>query len=176
MSFCSRCGHPIEAGSSFCVKCGRAITPTTQAAPSWKDKENLRAGIGIIGTLAIVITFAAIIGSKNSSSPPSGASPVQTPVAEVNDDASLLISRCGKPDIDDSTVYDNPRPPMMSRMLTYKKARLRFAYIQRDGHVGDPPPYTWKMIGIVDTRNETAISAPALKATLTKRLPCSLPH
>jgi hypothetical protein len=65
---------------------------------------------------------------------------------------------------------------MVSRMLTYKKARLRFAYIQRDGHVGDPPPYTWKMIGIVDTRNETAISAPALKATLTKRLPCSLPH
>jgi len=94
----------------------------------------------------------------------------------VGNDAELLISRCGRPDKDWATDYDDPRPPIPSRFISYNKAHLKFAYIPGAGSkAGDPPPYEWKLVGIVDTRTGKAVTAENLKATLEKRLPCSFP-
>jgi len=30
--FCSKCGAPLQAGSSFCPKCGAALSPSSSAA------------------------------------------------------------------------------------------------------------------------------------------------
>jgi hypothetical protein len=83
--------------------------------------------------------------------------------------------RCGRPDKDEASDYDDPRPPIPTRLITYKKAHLKFAYIP-GGHTkpDDPPPYPWKMIGIIDTRTNKAVTADNLKTTLEQRLPCML--
>jgi hypothetical protein len=61
------------------------------------------------------------------------------------------------------------------RMITYSKAHLTFAYYPGgETKVGDPPPYSWKLLGIKDTRTNLAIKAEQLKDTLSRRLPCAL--
>lgn len=44
-----------------------------------------------------------------------------TPAGVLADDLSFFVSKYGKPDIDDSTQFDNPRPPIVTRWLVYKK-------------------------------------------------------
>ncbi len=116
---------------------------------------------------AAFVVLGAIVGCDTSSN--------VTPAAPVKNAAELLVDRCGKPDIDDSTAYDNPRPPIPSRLITYKKAHLMFGYIPGgDARIGDPPPYSWTLLGVSDTRTKKAIPAAQMKAVLTSRLPCAL--
>lgn len=124
--------------------------------------------LGLIAALAVILM---VNGSCNTT--PSKVTYNSTP-APTND-AELLLSRCGTPDIDDSTQYDSPRPPIPTRLITYRKARLRFAYVPGGGaKIGDPPPYQWRLMGIVDTRTNTALSAANLKPVLSGRLPCAM--
>lgn len=75
------------------------------------------------------------------------------------DDLSLLISKYGKPDVDDSTQYDKPRPPIVTRWLSYKKENVRAWYVPDGVSVGDPPPYRkWKFIGFADEKTKEPIS------------------
>jgi hypothetical protein len=77
----------------------------------------------------------------------------------VHDDLSQFVCRYGKPDIDDSTENDRPRPPIVTRMLTYKKEGVRAAYVP-DAKAGTPPPYRkWKLIGFQDPTNNAVLSA-----------------
>ena len=95
--------------------------------------------------------------------------------ATVTNDAELLVSRCGKPDKDDSTEYDKPRPLIPARLITYKKAHLMFAYIPGGGsRLGNPPPYAWKLMGITEIRTKKAIAPAQIQDALTTRLPCAL--
>jgi hypothetical protein len=91
----------------------------------------------------------------------------------VKNDADLLVYRCGQPDTEIDTSLDNPRPPIPSRLLTYRKAHLRFLYVPHDG-VDQPPPYHWKFMGIVDTRNHKGIGPDDMQSTLQRQLPCML--
>ena len=65
------------------------------------------------------------------------------------DDASEIIKRLGKPDKDDSTEYDQPRPPVVTRWLDYTRQNVRVMLVPAN-RVGDPPPYTWKLMGFTD--------------------------
>lgn len=176
VAFCRQCGAEIADDSAFCARCGcstslRSSTPKKTTNTS----TNVKVLLWLLVILLALIVFNAATNPSGGLGTSSSGS-VVPPSSLGRDDAELLISRCGNPDVDDSTAYDNPRPPIPTRMVTYKKAHLRFAYIPRDSQPGKPPPYRWKMLGIVDTRNESAVTAATLKATLTKRLPCSLPH
>lgn len=91
----------------------------------------------------------------------------------VENDADLLAFRCGRPDTDLDTSLDNPRPPIPSRLMTYRKAHLRFFYVPHD-QVDLPPPYHWKFMGIVDTSTHKAIDPHDMQSTLQQRLPCML--
>lgn len=93
--------------------------------------------------------------------------------ASVHNDADLLVYRCGQPDKVLDTSDDNPRPPIPSRILTYRKAHLKIAYLPSEP-IGQPPPYHWKVIGMIDTRTNHAIEASKMQTTLEKRLPCAL--
>lgn len=69
-----------------------------------------------------------------------------------------IIARYGKPDRVESTEYDRPRPPLVTRFLEYKKQHVRFAFLA-DAPVGSPPPYTkWKLIGTQDPRDNSVLS------------------
>ena len=76
-----------------------------------------------------------------------------------HDDLSQFICKYGKPDVDDSTAYDKPRPPIVTRVLTYKKQRVRAAYIPSGVSIGDPPPYKdWKLFGFQDPKTNAVLS------------------
>jgi hypothetical protein len=89
--------------------------------------------------------------------------------SSVTNDAELLIHRCGQPDLDVSTEDDRPRPTTATRMLTYRKTHLRFAFLPGGGaRAGDPPPYKWKLLGVQQSRTNAVVS---LMTALTK-MPC----
>lgn len=70
-----------------------------------------------------------------------------------------VIAKYGKPDRVDSTEYDRPRPLIVTRMLEYRKERVRFVFFP-GASVGSPPPYrSWKLMGIQDTRDNSVLSA-----------------
>jgi len=88
-----------------------------------------------------------------------------------HDDLSLLISKYGKPDIDDSTQYDKPRPPIVTRWLIYKKEHVEALYVPDGVSINDPPPYRkWKFVGFVDDKTKKPISAAEAVRRLQPRL------
>lgn len=64
------------------------------------------------------------------------------------DDFDEIIKSCGRPDHDDSTLYDNPRPLIVARMIDYDALDVRFAFYL-DSPVGQEPrpPYSWSCLG-----------------------------
>ena len=71
---------------------------------------------------------------------------------------SELTARFGKPDQMDSTEYDKPRPPMVSKWLIYKKEHIK-VFLSANAQLGAPPPYaSWILIGYIDTTNNTVLS------------------
>jgi hypothetical protein len=75
----------------------------------------------------------------------------------TKDQAPLALARYGKPDRDDSTAYDQPRPPVVTRLFDYRKAGVEAAFGARDS-MRKPPPYTWLLFGFLDTASKEAIS------------------
>jgi hypothetical protein len=73
------------------------------------------------------------------------------------DDGPVVLRRYGKPDADDSTAHDDPRPPLVTRWMDYRKAGVRVLLGANESMRG-PPPYTWLLIGFVDIASDQAIS------------------
>ena len=110
---------------------------------NWVGHNELIAlGVGLLLVLVMFLMIASFISSGPKTQTPSGIMAIAT-------DAELLIARCGAPSKDDSTAYDNPRPPIPSRIIEYKSQNVRFMFIPGgDAKFGDAPPYRWKLIGI----------------------------
>lgn len=124
--------------------------------------------------LFIVFVCLGMNGCDSTPAPANATDSLGRNVPEsVTNDAELLVYRCGKPDKVLDTSEDDPRPPIPSRILTYRKAHLRFAYIP-EGEFDKPPPYHWKLMGVIDTHTNTAVTPDELKNTLQSRLPCLL--
>src|SRR4051794_2687449 len=77
--------------------------------------------------------------------------------AAFADAASDIIARLGRPNKDDSTEYDRPRPPVVSRFLDYTRQRVRVVLIPTNP-MGSPPPYTWKLLGFMDLATHTRLT------------------
>ena len=70
-----------------------------------------------------------------------------------------VIAKYGKPDHIESTEYDEPRPPFVTRLLVYTKEHVRFAFLPTSP-IGSAPPYrSWYLIGAQDPRDNSVISA-----------------
>jgi hypothetical protein len=124
-------------------------------------------GIGVL----LMLIFIGIRDDEQTSSNVTGA------IAAPANDAELLLSRCGPPSLDDSTAYDSPRPPIPSRTIEYKSAKLRIMFIPADSSVGDPPPYKWKLIGITDMSARNPANARVVSPEeAVRRLPCWKPQ
>jgi hypothetical protein len=119
------------------------------AAPK---KKTSRATWGCL----ILIILAAIGTYLTSTMAPSPGSQASAPSAP-KDDLDVFKSRYGQPDVEDSTENESPRPPIVTKWIIYKKEHVRATYVPGNGHVGDPPPYTWKLIGFQDPRDNSAL-------------------
>jgi hypothetical protein len=85
------------------------------------------------------------------------------------EDVQAFIAIYGTPDKEDTTAYDTPRPPMVSRFLIYESEHVRVLCIP-DAKVGEPPPYKgWILIGFEDTRDDHVIKRPEVDERLKKR-------
>ncbi len=160
------CGNDVANNARTCPKCGHRFTRGPVKFLAWFL--GITVGLGVLG---------AIIGQMGES-PSSSAVITDTkgrPVSPgVTNDAELLLARCGQPSTDDSTENDNPRPPIPSRIIEYKKQRLRFMFIPGGtAKLGDPPPYKWKLIGITDMTATDPSKARVVKPSeAVRRMPC----
>ena len=80
-----------------------------------------------------------------------------------------VIAKYGKPNHVDSTEHDRPRPPIVTRMLEYRKERVRFVFFP-DAPAGSPPPYrSWKLMGMQDPRDNSVLSASEVTRRMSRR-------
>jgi hypothetical protein len=173
MSFCPSCGADTGDTARFCPKCGTGLGV---ASPAPKKKRTLLKVVVVLFGLFILL---AIIGSlgDNHTAPTADSQRNALPLG-VTDDASLLVARCGQPSSDDSTAYDNPRPPIPSRTIEYRKQKLRFLFVPGFGAtMGDSPPYRWKLVGTTDmTASDPSKARVVMPSEAVTRMPCWQPH
>lgn len=83
---------------------------------------------------------------------------------------SEIVAKYGKPDRVESTEYDKPRPPFVTRMLIYKKEHVRFTFLPT-AKIGTPPPYeSWYLLGMQDPRDNSVISSEEAGQRMRRRL------
>lgn len=88
------------------------------------------------------------------------------PIADPN----TIVAKYGKPDKFMSTEYDKPRPPIVTRILEYKKERVTLAFFP-DVQLGTPPPYkTWRLLGARDPVADKPMSLAEAEQRLQGRL------
>jgi hypothetical protein len=81
-----------------------------------------------------------------------------------------LIAQYGAPDSIDSTEYDKPRPPIVTKWLIYKKEKVKIMLVA-DAPMGSPPPYqTWKLFGVMDSRSNAMLEPPEFKKRMARRI------
>jgi hypothetical protein len=80
-----------------------------------------------------------------------------------------IARKYGTPDSITSTEYDKPRPPFVTKFVTYTSENVRFVLIA-DAPMGSPPPYTtWKLMGVQDPRNNDVLSAAEVARRMARR-------
>lgn len=80
-----------------------------------------------------------------------------------------VIAKYGQPDVIDSTEYDKPRPPLVTKFVIYKNENVRFVFLA-DAPVGSPPPYKkWKLLGAQDPRNDSVLKAEEVEKRMANR-------
>lgn len=89
--------------------------------------------------------------------------------AQPTDELSLFISKFGQPDQIKSSEYENPRPPIVTKQLIYKKENIRAVYVP-DAPIGAPPPYMgWRFIGFQDQRTNQVLKADEVVRRMERR-------
>lgn len=140
-----------------CKHCAMMIPKEASTCPHCRKSQGfgcLTTFIAIIGVIIIFFIFLAIQSKDDANK---NFSETTNPLP--HDDLSLFVSKYGDPDVDDSTQYDKPRPPIVTRWLIYKKEHVEALYVPSGVSIDDPPPYRkWKFIGFVDDKTKQPIS------------------
>ena len=118
---------------------------------------------GVSLLLGALVSFSCGTGDQRSErlsfTLPDGIMEDRSRAAEHSDDFGPIVAAYGKPDRDDSTAYDTPRPPLVTRFIEFHPENVKIIFYP-DGRTGDPPPYSrWRVIGYIDINSNTKISA-----------------
>jgi hypothetical protein len=162
-----KCGNEVANNARACPRCGHRFTSGFVKFLAWF--------FGITAGIAVIAGSIRESGPSHSVPNPAVTDSKGRPVPPgVTNDAELLIARCGKPSNDNSTATDDPRPPIPSRIIEYKKTRLRFMFIPGGNtHLGDDPPYQWELVGITDERAADPSKARVvMPSEAVRRMPC----
>lgn len=162
MQRCSYCDSELGPNALYCQKCLVPVAlPTRRRRPGTLS---LFLGVSLIFGSPCAWVIAGQIRNHLAKEPVShtvvhAASLPATHAANAVDQAKALIQRCGPPDKDMSTANNDPRPPIPFRVLDYTNEHLRFAFVPGGGaQIGDPPPYIWKLSGVLDTSTNQRIT------------------
>jgi hypothetical protein len=108
--------------------------------------------------------------SSSSRPLPKGIVDDRASASSSTDDYSAIIAKYGKPERDDSTEYDTPRPPIVTRFVEYRPENVKIAFVPV-GKFGEPPPYNgWKVIGYIDIESNTKMSSGEATERLARRI------
>lgn len=78
--------------------------------------------------------------------------------SDPSDEYEAILAKYGRPERDDSTEYDTPRPPIVTRFVEYRPENVKIAFIPI-GRAGEPPPYhAWKVVGYIDMNSNMKMS------------------
>ncbi len=147
--------------------------PEEKAVVPEKSKAGRRALFFIVGFLILLYVIGKTQGVFTSTgrTPQTSAALANSADGTAPNDADEAVIRCGKPYKDDSTAYDAPRPPLVTRFLEYKikGTHLRFIYVPGNGHAGDPPPYDWKLQMVANAKTNKLLS----RDQLSRLMPCT---
>jgi hypothetical protein len=179
MPYCRACGFENPSSHNFCKKCGVQLSNLPAVAPA-KKKTRIWLIFVVLIAVYLVFKFVSLIGEPGGSSSTVTVSPGPADSKGgavppgVTNDAELLIARCGRPSSDDTTANDNPRPPIPTRIIEYRRQRLRFLFIPgKDTNLGDPPPYKWSLFGTTDmTAKDPAKARVVMPSEAVARMPC----
>lgn len=156
-----------------CKECGKEVSSEAEVCPHCGVKVASKSSIGcgpIIGIALLIGFIALIFGGGNSSNTSGSNSTPQPTTAGTRDDSKNFISIFGEPDRIISTEYDDPRPPIVTKLLLYKKQNVQVAFIA-DAPVNSPPPYdAWKLLGFQDGKTKQPISNDELQRRMGKRI------
>ena len=174
MQPCSYCGSELGPNALYCPKC---LVPV--ALPRQRRRPgtlSLFLGVSLLFGSPCVWVIAKQFRSQwakaSVSAPIVHAASLPAASAPAVDQAAALIRRCGPPNQDISTANNDPRPPIPFRILDYRNAHLKFAFVPGDGaRIGDPPPYIWALSGILDTTTNQRITP----AQASQRMSCVAP-
>lgn len=158
MTQCLYCNGEIGPNALYCPNC---LVPIAQP-PRRRRPGTLSLCLGVSllfgSPCAWVIAgqYRNQIGKAVRSAAVVHAASIHT-VKAVNQ-AESLLRQCGPPDNDVSTAYNDPRPPIPFRVISYDSEHLKFAFVPGGGaKIGDPPPYVWTLSGILDTTTNQRI-------------------
>jgi hypothetical protein len=169
----ARAGSRIAAGKKApykCRKCGARSETWPKHCPACGAKMPSKAlglvGACVFGVIGVLLLRACVGGSGTEAQAAPSVGGAATAVAQGNttakDDLDLFIKRYGRPDEDDSTLHDNPRPPIVTRFLRYKKEGVKAAYVsQSDG--------SWKLVAFADLRSGKPITPEQALERMKKR-------
>jgi hypothetical protein len=172
MQRCRYCDSELGANALYCAKC---LVPV--ALPARRRRPgtlSLFLGVSLIFGSPCAWVIAGQIRSDLAKEPAAQTivHAATVPATRAVNQAKALIRRCGPPDQDVSTANNDPRPPIPFRVLDYKSAHLRFAFVPGAGaKIGDPPPYIWALSGILDTTDNQRITL----AQAAERMACVAP-
>ena len=87
--------------------------------------------------------------------------------AEASEDQLMeALRKYGPADEDESSEYEVPRPPLVTRRLTYRQARVRIVFLAK-GPIGSPPPYAgWTLMSFQDPKTNAVIEPVVANARL----------
>lgn len=140
--------HECADNAKACPICGHRFTGlVTKIVAGWF-------------ILAFIIVLVASLSTTHES-----ASQTQA-TSRSDGQVEALISRCGMPSKDESSENENPRPIIMTRILDYRKANVRFIFFP-DSAPDSPPPYRWKLSLMSDLKGK-GLTAKDVR----RRLPC----
>lgn len=176
-------GHLMNSGVARGVPLGIGAAYIIFSLLRWNQMRCSIRGVGIGWTVAVFLLICCVSVLANSSHSPSAAASTAPPrkVAETpvlaggtaGDQASIVMSRCGKPDEQRSTAYENPRPPIVSGLIGYRKANVVLLFVPDSRtRIGEAPPYHWEYIGATDMAANVHSRHALAKGEPLRRLPC----
>lgn len=128
----------------------------------------LKALVPVVGC-GLALSCAGPSESPSVTSLPKGIVDDRAKASDPSDEYGPIVARYGRPERDDSTEYDTPRPAIVTRFVEYRPENVKIALVPM-GSMGDPPPYRgWKVIGYIDIDTNTKMSSAEAAGRLRRR-------
>jgi hypothetical protein len=165
MKKCPYCAEEIQDAAIVCKHCGRDLQSGASQVQLLPPKRKTSPAAWGCLTIIVILGVLTLIGqcsnnARRAAQAPEPAPSVSGPVARADgDQAQALIDRFGKPDDDESSETERPRPPIVTRMLTYRKEGVR-AIFRADIPFASKERVAgrWRLVGYTDPTPNVGIS------------------